>query len=404
MLIYFSNQGFHNLCAENHAMHDPLLTPFGEEQCTTLRESFPYHHKISLLISSPLRRTIYTTLLSFGPALSNGHCTPNVLALPEIQETSDFPCDTGSDVDKLREEMTASHLPVDLTLVKPGWNVKTLDNKWAPGSEALTKRAREARVFIREKIIELQKEGEVDPEIIVVTHGGLLHYFTEDWEDSGAYNGESLVPITSVGPLHFSFRYLISTHLCGIAAYMTDRINEMRWDIPGTGWRNTEYRSFNFADLDHTRPSSSTSCTSSSSSNSSSNPANATQPPHHLNDYENATLRETAESRSRRGKAEPQHPRHKQTELFQAAMQGWEDQGLQNPDKVGLENGKVVDDDDDDDDDGQEGLVRVLTKDSENADSKGGEAPATDRRGEDVVVDAVAKRERARGKSVSVAA
>jgi len=376
-------------------MHDPLLTPFGEEQCTVLRETFPYHHKISLLISSPLRRTIYTTLLSFSPALSNSHCKPNVVALPEIQETSDFPCDTGSDIDKLREEMTASHLPVDLSLVKSGWNIKTFDNKWAPSSEALTKRAREARIFIRDKIIELQKEGEEDPEIIVVTHGGLLHYFTEDWEDSGAYHGESFVPIISVGPLHFPFRYLISTNPCGIAAYMTDRINEMRWDIPGTGWRNTEYRSFNFADLDHTRPSSSTSTTSTSSS--SSTPANATQPLHHPNDYENATLRETAESRSRRGKAKPQHSRHKQTELFQAAMQGWEDQGLQNPDKVGF-----VDDVDDDDE--QEGLVRVLTKDSENADSSGGEAPATDRRGEDTVVDAVAKRERARGKSVSVAA
>jgi broad specificity phosphatase PhoE len=206
MLIYFSIQGFHNLCVENHSMHDPLLTPFGEEQCTILRETFPYHQKISLLISSPLRRTIYTTLLSFSHSLTNGHCKPTIVALPEIQETSDFACDTGSDVDKLREEMKANHVPVDLSLVKPGWNVKSLDNKWAPSAEALTKRSREARVFIRDKIIELQKEGEKEPEIIVVTHGGLLHYFTEDWEDSGAYNGESFIPYCGEIGTFFPFR------------------------------------------------------------------------------------------------------------------------------------------------------------------------------------------------------
>lgn len=171
-------------------MHDPLLTPFGEQQCEALRKTFPYHDKISLLISSPFRRTIYTTIISFAPALANGHCQSIIIALPEIQETSDFPCDTGSDVDQLRKEMNEKQAPVDLSLVKEGWNVKTLDNKWAPTSEALTMRAREARRYIRDKVFELQQNGEKDPEVVVTTHGGFLHYFTEDWEDSGAYNGE----------------------------------------------------------------------------------------------------------------------------------------------------------------------------------------------------------------------
>ncbi len=171
-------------------MHDPLLTPFGEEQCITLRGTFPYHDKICLMISSPLCRTIHTAVLSFTPALSNGHCHPNIIALPELQETSDFACDTGSDPDKLRKEMREKHIPVDLSLVKSGWNVKTLDNKWAPTPEALTKRAREARMHIRDRVLELQRGGEQDPELVVVTHGGFLHYFTEDWEDSGTYNGE----------------------------------------------------------------------------------------------------------------------------------------------------------------------------------------------------------------------
>ena len=175
-------------------MHDPSLTPFGEQQCATLRETFPYQDKICLLISSPLRRTIYTTLFSFTPAFDNGRCQHNIVALPEIQESSDFPCDTGSDLDQLAREMTENHVPVDLSLVKEDWNVKKLDSKWAPTSEALSKRAREARIYIRDRILDLQEGGEKSPEVVVVTHGGFLHYFTEDWEDSGAYNGEFSEP------------------------------------------------------------------------------------------------------------------------------------------------------------------------------------------------------------------
>jgi broad specificity phosphatase PhoE len=184
-------------------MCDPMLTSLGEQQCANLRETFPYHDKICLLISSPLRRTIYTTILAFPPALHNGRCQPNIVALPEVQETSDFPCDTGSDVSRLRKEMREKRVPVDLSLVKEGWNVKTLSNKWSPSSEALTKRAREARKYIRDKVIELQKGGEKNPEIVVVTHGGFLHYFTEDWEDSRTYNGESLHALSS--PSSFIF-------------------------------------------------------------------------------------------------------------------------------------------------------------------------------------------------------
>ena len=174
-------------------MRDPLLTPLGEEQCVTLRETFPYHDKICLLIASPLRRTIYTAIRSFPPSLANGHCQPSIIALPEIQETSDFLCDTGTDVDELRKEMSENHTPVDLSLVKEGWNIKTPNTRWSPSPEALTERAREARLFIRDKVIELQKAGEKEPELVVVTHGGILHYLTEDWEDSKMYNGESWI-------------------------------------------------------------------------------------------------------------------------------------------------------------------------------------------------------------------
>ena len=93
-----------------------------------------------------------------------------VIALPELCETADVPCDTGSDVGMLKEEFDGK--PVDLSRVKEGWNVKT--GKWAPSAEVIEKRAREARQWLKAR---------PEDEIVVVTHGGLLHYLTEDWSD-----------------------------------------------------------------------------------------------------------------------------------------------------------------------------------------------------------------------------
>merc|ERR1712093_665387 len=56
-------QGFHNLSLANHTIPDPLLTPHGKSQCQTLSSTFPSPSKITHLVSSPLRRTLYTPLL-----------------------------------------------------------------------------------------------------------------------------------------------------------------------------------------------------------------------------------------------------------------------------------------------------------------------------------------------------
>lgn len=148
-------------------MPDPSLTPFGEEQCRSLAQKFPYHESVELLVASPLRRTIYTALLGFKSEVERGM---TVLALPEVQETADVPCDTGSDVDILQDELKSK--PVDLSRVKEGWNSKK--GRWAPTAGALEKRAKEARQWLKARS---------EKEIVVVTHGGLLHYLTEDWTD-----------------------------------------------------------------------------------------------------------------------------------------------------------------------------------------------------------------------------
>jgi len=150
----------------NHNIHDPDLTPHGEEQCRRLARDFPYHDTIELFVCSPLRRTIYTTLLSFRAEIDRGI---SVIALPQISETADVPCDTGSDLSVLKKEMEGK--PIDLSQVMEGWNGKT--GKWAATAEAIEMRAREARQWLKSR---------PEKEIVMVTHGGFLHYFTEDCE------------------------------------------------------------------------------------------------------------------------------------------------------------------------------------------------------------------------------
>lgn len=149
-------QGFHNLSVANHSLHDPLLTTLGEEQCRNLQRDFPDPDKIDLIVASPLKRTIYTALLSFEDAIQKKKL--EVLALPELQETSDLPCDTGSSLEQLAKEFEGK--PVDLQFVKPGWDCKRM--RWAPTAKAIEARARDARQWLMSR---------PEKNIVVVTHG-----------------------------------------------------------------------------------------------------------------------------------------------------------------------------------------------------------------------------------------
>jgi broad specificity phosphatase PhoE len=176
-------QGFHNLSKENETIHDPDLTPLGETQCATLRHNFPYHDKVTHLVASPMRRTLRTCLLSFAPEVEAGK---EVVALPEVQELSPLPCDVGSDPDVLAGDFDASK--VDLSLVKEGWNDKSPGSPWEPTIKGLEGRARKARVWLRDLAARSKDAEEVH--IVVVTHGGFLHFFTEDWDAMNPSAGE----------------------------------------------------------------------------------------------------------------------------------------------------------------------------------------------------------------------
>ncbi|KAL1840318.1 hypothetical protein VTJ49DRAFT_571 [Mycothermus thermophilus] len=186
-------QGHHNLHPDNHVLPDPDLTPLGIEQCARLRQAFPYHDKVTHLVASPLKRTLKTCLLAFGDGDGKdggeGNRKERVIALPEIQEISPLPCDVGSPVENLAAEFGES---VDLSLVEaigPGaaWTDKrSKDSPFVPSAARLEARARKARVFLRKlgrdvQQQQQQQEGK-DAHIVVVTHGGFLHFLTQDFD------------------------------------------------------------------------------------------------------------------------------------------------------------------------------------------------------------------------------
>ena len=144
--------------------------------------------------------------------------------------------------------------------MRQGWNDKR--GRWSPAASAIEARAKDARIWLRNLAQSSQRSSpEADVDIVVVTHGGYLHYFTEDWEGNEKFMG--------------------------------------------TGWANTEFRSYGFVDAGD----------------------------------EAASLMETRESRDRRKGAEKPLSADEQRELRVSAEREWRESGFQNG--SGIESAKL---------------------------------------------------------------
>jgi hypothetical protein len=96
-----------------------------------LSDSFPYHDDLSLILASPLRRTIQTAAHAFHSALEKRQI-PFVL-VPKAQEISKRPCDVGLDCDVIKAEVphliasgaaAFDQAKLDTSLLEDGWNSK----------------------------------------------------------------------------------------------------------------------------------------------------------------------------------------------------------------------------------------------------------------------------------------
>lgn len=148
---------------------DDAMTPLGIRQSQTLPTRIPdLQEKVDLIVTSPLKRALYTTLFGWKPAIKRLGIG-NVVVLPEAQECCDFPCDTGSPREVL--ESDADFQGLDFSRVTADWNSK--QGFYAPDSTSLANRAKFVRKFLRER---------PEKDIVLVCHGDFLRQLTADAE------------------------------------------------------------------------------------------------------------------------------------------------------------------------------------------------------------------------------
>ncbi|ELU37266.1 histidine phosphatase superfamily domain-containing protein [Rhizoctonia solani AG-1 IA] len=144
-------------------IHDAVLTPYGRQQCVEFAQANPDFQNIpELIIASPFRRTLSTTLLAV-PKTFERLSPRGVILMPQLQETHDFPCDTGSDRDVLEQIEEFKDRGFDWSVLPDDWNKN--QGFYAPTPEALADRAKWVRRFVRDR---------PETNILLIGHGGIF--------------------------------------------------------------------------------------------------------------------------------------------------------------------------------------------------------------------------------------
>ncbi|EPS37095.1 hypothetical protein H072_9305 [Dactylellina haptotyla CBS 200.50] len=165
IILIRHGEATHNL-NDDFQQHDPPLTPLGKEQCVKLlKEAFAAGEwddfkDLDLVIISPLFRTLETGFHVFGDQIEQGL---KYVILPEIQETSPNPCDTGRSTEVLQS-------------LFPGVDFKECDRtNWLVKSHGFYTRDNLPirAAFVRKWLYERPEKV-----IAVVTHSGFLRWLT----------------------------------------------------------------------------------------------------------------------------------------------------------------------------------------------------------------------------------
>ncbi|KAI0207001.1 phosphoglycerate mutase-like protein [Astrocystis sublimbata] len=181
-------QAEHN-ATKDYFIHDPDLTQLGREQCAELREGLMQHplaQQAELIITSPMRRTIQTTLDSVDWLIEKG---VKVQADALWQENSAKPCDTGSEISKVAEEFPS----IDYSTVDPVYPDKSTPagSKYHFTKATIVARGQAALQSLYER-----------PEkvIIVVSHSGFLRRgVTGSWFFNADYRIFDFAAMASAG-------------------------------------------------------------------------------------------------------------------------------------------------------------------------------------------------------------
>lgn len=174
-------ESVHNV-THDFSQLDPELTPLGLQQATGLGQLFASAPQVGVIITSPLKRAVQTTLTAFPHILDkryfdpeSGHGVENGAVLfldPDLQERSALPCDTGSPTGVLE----AAFPRLGFQDLAEGWQVK--EDLYSPADEAVEERARRVRSRIAAICEDLQHQGRTD--VVVVTHGVFMRFLLGD--------------------------------------------------------------------------------------------------------------------------------------------------------------------------------------------------------------------------------
>jgi broad specificity phosphatase PhoE len=169
----------HNI-SKDFSQHDPPLTTLGHAQAANLVSTFPNPERIAVVITSPLRRAIQTSLAGFSHVLDkryfdqiSGSGIEHGVTLtlePGLQERSAMPCDSGSHRSVLEKEF----LNLDLEQLDEHWQSKS--GQYAADDDSVTIRARTMRENLKRMAMALRDKKRRD--IVVVTHGVFMKYLS----------------------------------------------------------------------------------------------------------------------------------------------------------------------------------------------------------------------------------
>ena len=157
----------HNVLPDGDNIHDPHLTAKGEGQARALSSTFTNMSQVVSVISSPMRRTIQTTLFGCGRAIQ---WNTRVVLLGDLQECSMRPSDVGSPPSALIAEFGDV---IDTHLLSDNWFSEDASNSYGSRDQKrIAERARKARLYIR-SVAKGLRDGD---HVVVVTHSGFLRH------------------------------------------------------------------------------------------------------------------------------------------------------------------------------------------------------------------------------------
>lgn len=175
----------HNV-SKDFSQRDPPLTTNGLTQASSLKTHFPDASSVAVVLTSPLTRAIQTTLAGFSQIIAgksndhNGEKKSATLIIDrDLQERSDLPCDTGSELALLCEAFPS----LDFSRFGHDWFAKT--GLYAADHASVSLRAqkfRETLWNLSESWKERQPSATTKMSIVVVTHGVFMKYLSQDMD------------------------------------------------------------------------------------------------------------------------------------------------------------------------------------------------------------------------------